>query len=73
MCKDVQSDMLRADWVAAINRSNLQCVWWILCPGHACLRENERAGALAVGVAENEWTLTLDPSTVHALVRTDSG
>ena len=48
----VQSGMLHADWVAAINHSNIQCVRWIFCPGHAGVRGNERADALA-GEAEN--------------------
>ena len=63
----IQNGMLHADWVAAINQSNLQCVRWIFCPGHAGVRGNERADALA-GEAENESTLTLDPPTVLALV-----
>ena len=61
----IQNGMLHADWVAAINQSNLQCVRWIFCPGHAGVRGNERADALA-GEAENESTLTLDhPPSWH--------
>ena len=59
--------MLIADWVAAINQSNLQCVRWIFCPGHAGVRGNERADALA-GEAENKSTLNSDPPTVLAVV-----
>ena len=55
------------DWVASINRSNLQSVRWIFCPGHSGVRGNERADALA-GEAENESTFTLDPPTFLALI-----
>ena len=63
----VQNGLLHADWVEAIKHSNLQCVRWIFCPGHAGVRGNERADALA-REARNESTLTLDPPTVLALV-----
>ena len=53
----IQNGMLLANWVAAINQSNLLCVQcfffnfrsveWFLCPGHAGVRRNERADALA--------------------------
>ena len=43
----IQNGMLHANWVAAINQSNLQCVQWLLCPRHAGVRRNEHADALA--------------------------
>ena len=63
----VLKGLLHADWITSIRQSNLQCVRWIFCPGHAGVRGNERADALA-GEATNESTLTLDPPTVLALV-----
>ena len=63
----IKTGMLYADWVESINRSNLQCVRWIFCPGHSGVRGNERADALA-DQALNESTLTLDPATVLSLV-----
>ena len=59
--------MLYADWAASIQQSNLQCIRWIFCPGHAGVSGNERADALA-GQATTESNLTLDPETVLALV-----
>ena len=63
----IKTGMLYADWVESINRSNLQCVRWIFCPGHSGVHGNERADALA-DQALNESTLTLDPVTVLSLV-----
>ena len=63
----IKTGMLYADWVESINRSNLQCVRWIFCPGHSGVRGNERADALA-DQALNESALTLDPATVLSLV-----
>ena len=63
----ISTGMLHADWYASINQSNLQSIRWIFCPGHAGVRGNERADALA-GQATVESGLTLDPDTVLALV-----
>ena len=63
----VQKALLHVDWITSIRQSSLQCVRWIFCPGHAGVRGNERADALA-GEATTESTLTLDPQTVLALV-----
>ena len=63
----IATGMLYADWAASIKQSNLQCIRWIFCPGHAGVSGNERADALA-GQATVESNLTLDPETVFALV-----
>ena len=63
----IATGMLYADWAASIQQSNLQCIRWIFCPGHAGVSGNERADALA-GQATAESNLTLDPETVLALV-----
>ena len=56
------------DWMASIGRSNLQCIWWIFCPGHAGVRGNLRADILT-GKATEESPLTLDAPTVLALLQ----
>ena len=62
----IATGMLYADWAASIQQSNMQCIRWIFCPGHAGVCGNERADALA-GQATAESNLTLDPETVLAL------
>ena len=37
----IQTSMLHADWMSSIGRSNLQCIRWIFCLGHAGVRGNE--------------------------------
>ena len=63
----IATGMLYADWAASIQQSNLQCIRWIFCPGHAGVCGNECTDALA-GQATTESNLTLDPETVLALV-----
>ena len=58
-----QTGMLHEDWVASIGRRNIQCIWWIFCPGHAAVCGNKHADILA-GEATNESPLTLDPSSL---------
>ena len=56
----IDTSKLYADWLKAINASNLQKLLWILCPGHAGVHGNERADTLA-GMADIAGELTLDP------------
>ena len=63
----ISTGMLHADWTTAISQSSLQSVSWIFCPGHSCVRSNERADAL-VDQATTESSLTLDPATMLSLV-----
>ena len=64
----IDTCMLYADWLKAINESNLQKLLWIFCPGHAGVHGNERADKLA-GMADIAGELTLDPPTVLSLVK----
>ena len=64
----IDTSKLYADWLKAINASNLQKLLWIFCPGHAGVHGNERADTLA-GMADIAGELTLDPPTVLSLVK----
>ena len=45
--RKIQSNMLRSEWIEAINKSRLRSIVWIFCPGHAGVRGNEAADKLA--------------------------
>ena len=60
--------MLYADWIPFIQRSNLQRISWLFCPGHSGITGNERADHLAVN-ATVDGHLTLDHGQVIRQVR----
>ena len=64
----IDTSMLYADWLKAINASNLQNLLWIFCPGLAGVCGNERADKLA-GMVDIAGELTLNPPTVLSLVK----
>ena len=64
----IQKAELHTDWIRSIERSRLQKLTWLFCPGHAGVRGNERADRLA-GSATIGETLTLDRATVLSLAK----
>jgi ribonuclease HI len=49
MIRKVESGWLRYEWMESIRASDLKCLVWIYCPGHAGVQGNERADRLASG------------------------
>ena len=61
----IRSGWLYSEWVDSIEKSRLNKITWLFCPGHAGVRGNERADELA-GKATLGGRLTLDPPVVLA-------
>merc|ERR1712105_517469 len=64
----VKKDYLYADWLRILTDSSLQRTTWVLSPGHAGVKGNERADSLA-GTATIDNNMTLDPPTVLQCVK----
>jgi ribonuclease HI len=47
MLRKVQTGCVRNEWLRSLEKSRLQCVTFIFVPGHAGVKGNERADALA--------------------------
>ena len=45
--KKIENHCLRSEWLEAIKKTEMESATWIYCPGHAGVRGNEAADALA--------------------------
>lgn len=44
---EISTNMLRREWLEAVNRTKIRSIAWIFCPGHAGVIGNDAADKLA--------------------------